>query len=285
MAPLVFKDIQKSGKDLLKDDYCFDKKFKLSTKTMNGIALTHEGTMSAKGTEGKITAKFKVDTVSIDKLFTTTNGRIGCEASIKDVVDGLKVGLKFEDGVAGSGLGSGSINATYSKDMLTLTEEIDIVNGPTITTGLTLEYDAFVAGAEVKYNTQFDEKEPTPTLEEAGAVLGYTAPDFAASVHALEKGKKLNFVLHHKVDANTAIAAQLETELKSNGAKTMTIGGTRRIDADTAFSAKVDSKGIVSANWIQVIRPEVKVIASASVDAKNFAGDAHKFGLQLILGA
>jgi voltage-dependent anion channel protein 2 len=284
MAPVVFKDVQKSAKDLLKDDYCFDKKFKLSTKTQNGVAFTAEGTMNPKGTEGKVTSKFKYDTISVDKLFTGSNGRFGLEASTKDnLVEGLKLGLKFEDGVAGSGAGAGSVNATYTTDNVTVTSEIDVVEGPTLYSGVTVAYQGFVAGADIKYNTQLDDKEATPSLTDAGAVVGYGTTDFSTSVHAQEKGKKLNFVYHQVVDADTAVVAQLELEPKGSN-RLLTLGGAKRIDAFTTFSGKVDSKGVVSANWIQVIRPQVKVIVSAAVDSKSLAADSHKFGIQLLLG-
>jgi len=283
MAPVIYKDVQNSAKNLLKDDYCFDKKFKLTTRTYNGIQFTSEGVMSAKGTEQKLTAKFKVDNVNFDKLSANTAGRFGCEASIKDVVQDLKVGLKFEDGVASSGPGSASLNATYSRDFFTLNSEIDIVDGPTLYGAATFDYEGFIAGADVKYNTQLDDKMATPSIVDAGVVLGYFGPDFSTSVQTLEKGKKLNFVLHHKVDLNNTVAAQFEIEPKGTS-KVMTLGGSRRIDSETSFTGKVDSKGIVSANWIQILRPDVKLIASISIDSKNFAADAHKFGLQLVLG-
>ena len=41
-----FGDLNKLSSDLLNNDYCFDKKFKLTTKAANGLVLTSEGTLN-----------------------------------------------------------------------------------------------------------------------------------------------------------------------------------------------------------------------------------------------
>ena len=72
--------------------------------------------------------------------------------------------------------------------------------------------------------------------------------------------------------------------MEAKKVKALTVGATYRANSETSYAGKVNSDGIVSANVIQIINPTVKLIASAQVDARNFAGDSHKFGLQLILG-
>lgn len=284
MAPVVYKDVQNSAKNLLKDDYNFDRKFKLSQKASNGVAFTTEGVLTAKGTtEGKLSAKFKIDSVSVDKLQTTTSGRINAEVSIKDALPGLSVGVKVEDGVAGSGNPAGSVNATYKYQNITAFAEVDVVDGPTIYDSVTCEYQNFTVGAEVKVNTHLDDKDSKPALVDANAVVAYQGKDFHVSLATVDMLKKLSLAIHHTYDAKTNVATTLDLETKG-ALRTLTVGATRKVDENTAFSGKIDSKGVVSANYIQVLRPEVKLIASASVDAKNFAADSHKFGLALILG-
>jgi len=89
------------------------------------------------------------------------------------------------------------------------------------------------------------------------------------------------------VEANGARAqASFGPAGKEGDAKSvdLTLGAIHALDADTKVQAKADSKGLVSANYIQTIKPGVKGIASVQLDALNLAGDSHKFGLSLILG-
>ena len=48
--------------------------------------------------------------------------------------------------------------------------------------------------------------------------------------------------------------------------------------------AKVDNKGVISANYILQIRPQIKGVLSAQIDAKNAASDTSKFGVSMIIG-
>lgn len=285
MAPVKYGDIQKSASDILQNDYCFDKKFKLSTKSANGVKITAEGAMKSKGTAGKLTAKFNVDNISIDKLSTTSSGRFIAEASATDlpVVSNLKVGIKIEDGVANSGTQKGSVNATYKADNLTLHSDVDVLEGPTLYGAGTFDYEGFTVGGEFKYNTQYDDKEASAQFEDYGVTVAYADVDYTASVRTLKKFSVLKAALSHKMDADTNIAAVFEVEPKGS-AKTMTFGATKVLDAQTSFTGKVDSNAVISANYIQKLSSDVKLIASASFNAKSLASDSHKFGLQLVLG-
>jgi len=89
--------------------------------------------------------------------------------------------------------------------------------------------------------------------------------------------------VYHDVSPVAQVAAQVNLGIKGD-VKELALGGLYSLDADSKVQGKVDAKGLFSANYIQIIRPGVKGIASVQVDALNFAGDSHKFGLSLILG-
>jgi len=46
LAPVRYADLSKKTSDLLSNDYCYDKKFKLTTKSATGTVFTAEGTLS-----------------------------------------------------------------------------------------------------------------------------------------------------------------------------------------------------------------------------------------------
>merc|ERR1712166_609273 len=119
----------------------------------------------------------------------------------------------------------------------------------------------------MKYNTQFDSKS-SPSLEDYSAGLSYGTSDMTASFSAAKKLSSFTAAVHHKVSSDLNVAAVVGISDKS-----ITVGAKKKLAGGAAAQGKVDSNGVVSANWIQVLSPGVKLITSASVDAKNFAGD------------
>lgn len=283
MAPLKFKDVSKSANDLLTKEYCFDRKFKLQTKTANGVQFTTEGTLIPnKATSGKLTAKFKpFEGISVDKLCVTTAGRFQLEATLENALEGASFTVNAEDGA--NKAPAGAVSMKYANDSFTLNSSVDIVDGPTLYSAGTFGFEGFVLGGEVKYNTQFDDKDAVPSLKDYNAALAYTGPDYTVSLNTKKKASEYNLAVHHAVSKDVQVASTFSLA-PSSGNKLLTLGGIYTIDRDTKFTGKVDSNGLVSSNFIQTVRPAVKLIASAQVDAKNLESNSHKFGLQLVLG-
>ena len=92
MAPPKFSDVAKAADDLMTNDYCFDQKFKLKSKTTNGVELTSELTMKPKAVSAKLTSKFQpFDGITVDKLSVTTSGRFISEATLHNAMDGMSL--------------------------------------------------------------------------------------------------------------------------------------------------------------------------------------------------
>jgi len=283
MAPLKFKDLSKSTNDLLNNDYNFDRKFKLKTKTANGVEFTTEGSLIPnKATSGKLSAKFKpFEGISVVKLCVTTQGRFQVEATLENAFEGASFTVAAEDGA--NKAPQGNVSMKYGSDSFTFNSSVDIVDGPTLYGAGSFGYEGFVLGGEMKYNTQFDDKDAAPSLKDYNAGLAYKGPDYIVSLTTKKKVSEYNLGVHHKVNSDVEVASNF-TLNPSSGNKLLTLGGTYTIDKETKFVGKVDSNGVVSTNFIQILRPAVKLIASAQVDAKNLESNSHKFGLQLVLG-
>lgn len=283
MAPLKFKDVSKSANDLLTNDYCFDRKFKLTTKTANGVSFTTEGTLiPEKATSGKLTAKFApFEGITVDKLCVTTAGRFIVETTLNNAFEGAAFTLSAEDGAGKAP--QGNVAMKYAADAFTFNSSVDIVNGPTLHAAGSFGYEGFIAGGEVKYNTQFDEKDGSPSVQDFNAALAFKGDDYIVSLTTKKKASEFNFGVHHEVSKDVKVASAFNFA-PASGKKLLTLGGIYTVDESTKFQGKVDSNGLASANFIQVVRPQVKLIASAQVDASNLASDSHKFGLQMILG-
>ncbi len=281
MAPAKYGDVAKSAGDLLKNDYCFDRKFKLKTKSENGLELTTEGTLKSKGVSGKLSAKFApFQGITMKKLSVNTSGRFETEASLDDAMEGLKLTVKAADGADAPP--SGVLAGEYKTSNATVLAEVDVCNtngGPTLYCASTFSYDNFVAGGEVRYNTGFDSSDGKPSVADYNGVLGYKAGDLTASLQTKSKASDATLSIHQQYSKDTELATTY-----NHKSKLITVGGIYKLDGSTTFQGKVGSNGIVSANAIQKVSPGVKLISSVEVDAKNFAADSHKFGLQLILG-
>mmetsp|Transcript_7552 Transcript_7552/g.12181 ORF Transcript_7552/g.12181 Transcript_7552/m.12181 type:complete len:280 (-) Transcript_7552:83-922(-) len=279
MAPPVFKDIAKPANDLINNDYCFDRKFKLKTKTANGLEITTEGCMKAKGVSGKLTGKFSpFQGITIKKLGVSTEGRFESEATLTDAVDGVTFTVKASDGADRPP--SGELLVDFKSDAATVNASVDVcdVSGPTLYGGATFSYDSFLVGGEARYCTAFDSN-GSPSLTDYNAAVGYNGGDYCVAVSTKKKASDCTLSVHQNYSKDTKIATTY-----NHRSKLLTVGAIYTHDSTTKFQGKVTSTGVVSANAIQTIAAGVKLISSVEVDAKNFAGDSHKFGLQLILG-
>jgi len=280
MAP-VFKDVSKSAHDLLNNDYCFDRKLKLTTMTASGLQLTTEGTLKPKGVAGKLTGKFSPFTgITMKKIGVDTNGRFSTEATLTNALAGATFTVKAEDG--GDVAPAGELTVDYTTGGVALNGSVDVcdVNGPTLYGSATYHHDStYLVGGEVKYNTGFDSSNGSPSVVDFNAAIGYTGGDFTAILSTKKKTTDVNFSVHHDYSKDIKLATTY-----GHSSKLLSVGGIYTLDSTTKFQGKVNSNGIVSANAIQIVSPGVKLISSVEVDAKNFAADSHKFGLQLILG-
>lgn len=276
MAPTSFKDLSKKADDLLTSkDYCFDRKLKLTSKTSDGVALTMEGAMGGKGVNGKLTSKFApYSGIAVDKLCVDTTGRFTLESSLTDLFDGLKVTVKAADGSSKGP--AGSLHAVYKTSSLNSEVSATVVGAPVVSAVASFGYDSFTLGGSADYDTGSSD------LKDFAAGLSYSSSDFVASVTGKKKLGAFGLGLHHQVSSDVAVGAVVDFE---GGFKGATIGASKKLSGDASVMGKVDSAGVVSANWIQVLSPGVKLVTSAQVNAKDFAGDSHKFGLTLNLSA
>lgn len=277
MAPLKYSDFCKPAEDLLRDDYCFDKKFKLKSKAKNGFELTSEGTLKGDSVSAKLTGKIAVTpSITLNKVGVTNNGRMFADATYANVVDGLSLSTVVEDGAKAPQVGEFSVK--YMHRLAALNVKVDTVNGPTVKTNLSSNYEKVHFGGEVKYNTGLDGQSKAD-LKDYNVGVAFQDNDLLVALTSRNKLSECTLGVHHKVSKDAQVGV-----IYSHGAsKSLDFAGSLQVDKTTKFQAKVSSAGLFSANAHQTLSNNVKLIASAQVDAKNLAADSHKFGLQFIL--
>lgn len=282
--PTSYGDFAKKAGDLLNKEYQFNTKLKATTKTANGVKLTTEGSMKpSKSISGKTGASFTHSSgIKVDKLQATTAGRLVGEFSLSGVVDGASFNFKCEDGNA-PGKQKGTVGVEYGADSFNFEGTLDVINGPTVSANTVFAYDKFLFGGDFSYNTQFDDENSDAAFGGYGAKVAYNTSDATYVLAAGNKFDALSVSVHQTVDSSTSVAMQAAYGVKKQ-TKSLTLGGSYRLDGDTELQGKVNSDGQVSFNFLQQVSPKVKLGASVALDATNVASDNHSFGMALTLG-
>jgi voltage-dependent anion channel protein 2 len=283
--------LNKKSADLLSNDYNFDRKFKLTSKSNNGITFTSEGTLAGKKVDAKLTAKLPViDDVSIEKIQISSLGRFIIEGTLKSVVARTDIGVKVQEG--GGKAPFGEVEVKHSADKFTFDVGVNVTDGPTFFASSSFApVNNITLGAQFKFQTARDAH-----IRKDGVEAGFTdyniaalyaAKDFQACLKTKNSLKGLNLSVYHDVNKETQLSASVDLGLKSIrdlSLDDMQIGGIYALDADSKVQAKVNHKALVSANYILNVKPGVKLVASVAVDVADFVGDSHKYGLSVVLG-
>lgn len=282
MAPTRVGDFSKKANDLLTNDYCFDRKFKLTVKHSGGVTFTQE-TLVGKSFDAKLTAKFAVmDGVSVEKATISNSGRFQGEMTVKFPAQNTDVVLKMEEG--GGKEGAGSFEFKHSQNKFTFDNGFDVASTALTTSGSFAVNDQLVVGGSVKVDTRIDAGFKGAALKDFGVSAVFTDKGKQVSLVTKEKLQNATLSLHGDLDKKTVGAAQVTVKNFDFGGASLALGAIYSIDDEQKIQAKVDNKGVISANYILQLRPQIKGILSAQVDAKNAASDTSKFGVSMIIG-
>jgi len=291
-----FGDFGKGAKDLLGDDwYSFDTKLKIKTKTANGVEFTTSGAISGSNVKpGKLGASFNpVDGITIKKLEASTAGTLVGEASLSNVMKGLKFTVKIQEGkVGGKDKDIGDLSIDYTGDGFISNTKIDVINGPSITESLSVSYDAFLFGGKASYNTGIDPPH-SAALTGYSVGAGYNGGDFDATVVANGKPGKdgakwgVDVSYFQKFSSDINIAAILGIKDVQAPKPSLEVGATNQLDTESSVAGKVDTNGILSFGYEQKINSNITLLTSGQVDGTKFTDDSsdHKLGFSVTFKA
>jgi voltage-dependent anion channel protein 2 len=276
-----FKDYGKKAGDVLGDDYYqYDRTLEVKVKTSNGVSFTVEGSIDNKDSiSASAKAGFKpVDGINVKKFQLTTCGKIVGEASLTDVAEGLTFTVKAEEGHDPQ-KNKGNLCIDYATGAFTTNFDIDVINGPSVTSYGSVGYESFTFGGMAKYNTGIDPGQ-TAGVNDFSAGVQYDGGDFHASVVSAKKlsTAKANF---YQKKGDVLLGASLTTKLADAKSTKMEVGGVWAKDSDTDVAAKIDSSGILSLGYNQSLSAGVTLGTSVQLNAAKFNGDSQNFGLSL----
>lgn len=230
---------------LLYDDYIYDKKVEVKTKTQAGMTYTTSGIQNGLdgSLSGNLSLKFSpvAGSTVTSKFFTS--GNMTHEAVLENLgVEGLKLTLLGGMGSKQVGVGT----AEYVHKNLAITSAVDALFGPIAHTSATIGYDVFTAGLEAEYDSR------TKDVSKCNFALNYSdGRESEATLTFLNKGDTAKLAYSHSARPDLSIAGEFLYDRRID-AKLLTMGIKYDVDRDTSLKAKITSDGLVSASYIQV---------------------------------
>ena len=101
-----------------------------------------------------------------------------------------------------SAIGSGVLTAIYKQSGFHTRTALDVIKGPTFSIDTVVGRDGFLVGGEGSYNVT-DGK-----VTGYAAAVGYNAPEYAVTFHALNKFNRFTASYYHRVNADVEAGAK-----------------------------------------------------------------------------
>ncbi|KAJ1981379.1 Mitochondrial porin [Dimargaris cristalligena] len=284
MAVPTYCDIGKSSKDLLGKDFPIGSvKLEVKTLTANGVNFTVNGTQDQKsgGITGELKTKYadKVNGLTFTHSWTTKNLLTTEVEVLNQAAKGLKLNVAGSLLPVTGGAKNAKVTLDYKQKNLTAKSVIDLFKGPTFHTDLVVGRDGFLAGGEVGYDLL------NGKVTKYTGALGYTGPDYAVALHALEGLNLFAASFYHRVSADVEAGAKATFDAKSTAnAVNLEVGTKYYLDSYSFVKAKINNAGQLGLGYSQSLRPGVTVALGGLFDTSKLNENAHRLGLSLTFG-
>jgi len=159
---------------------------------------------------------------------------------------------------------------------------LDMFKGPSFTADTVLGRDGFLIGGEASYNVTHG------NISRYAAALGYSARDYAVTLHGLGNMSTFAASYYHRVSNDVEAGAKAIYDGKAtSGGVSLEVGAKAYLDAAAFVKAKVNSAGVVVLGYTQSLRPGVKFSGGLALDTQKLsdptiAGPAHKVGAHFV---
>jgi voltage-dependent anion channel protein 2 len=112
--------------------------------------------------------------------------------------------------------------------------------GPSFTADTVLGRDGFLVGGEASYNVT------EGRISRYAAAIGYSAPEYAVTVHGLGNLSTFAASYYHRVSADVEAGAKAIYDPKVAGAVAMEVGAKAYLDSAAFVKAKINNSGVVA---------------------------------------
>lgn len=287
-VPPNWKDLGKSSNDLLSKDFpIFGTALEVKTKTPSGVTFRVAGNRDSRTSaiNADIEAKysdFKKGIVAT-QVWTTSNAlRTQLELE-NQFAKGLKLDISSvllpEKGPKSA---SALVNAVYKQPGLHTRAFLDIFKGPTVTADGVVGRDGFLIGGESSFDVQ------KGAITKYAAAIGYSAPEYAVTLHGLGNGKIFSASYYHRVSADVEAGAKAVYDTKATaGGVALEVGAKAYLDPAAFVKAKINNAGLLVLGYTQALRPGVKASFGLALDTQRLndataGAAAHKVGASFV---
>jgi len=285
-VPPHWKDLGKSSSDLLGKDFpIFGTSLEVKTKTPSNVTFKVAGNRDAKtaAIAGDIEAKYSdpKNGIVFTQAWTTTNilrSQIELE---NQIAKGLKLDLTTSL-LPDKGQKSVLLNTVYKQPGLHSRAVIDMFKGPTFTADTVLGRDGFLLGAEASYDVT------SGKITRYATALGFSAPEYAVTLHALENFNTYSASYYHRVsrDVEAGAKAIYNSKAATSGIN-LEVGAKAYLDSAAFVKAKINSQSVLVLSYVQALRPGVKASFGLAVDTSKLNDSApgpaaHRVGASFV---
>ncbi|KAJ9110513.1 hypothetical protein QFC22_006720 [Naganishia vaughanmartiniae] len=297
-VPPLWRELGKSASDLLLKDYPV-RGISLEVKTSsNPVTFRAGGNRDTKSAAiaGDIEAKY-VDSkngIAFMQAWTTTNVSVTKVELENQIVKGFKFDLATVCDLA-KGQKGGVFTATYKRPSLLTQATVDSLKGPTFTSNVVLGRDSALIGGEATYDASVG------TITRYAGAIGYIAPDYAVTIHALcNLHKHFSASFYQKVSKYVEAGAKAVYDTKTtNGNVAIEFGAKVILKNDStvkpktgnaSVKLKLNSAGMLSASYTQPFRPGVKATFGLVLDTQKLHSTSartavHKVGAAFVFNS
>lgn len=280
----------KPAADFFKKTFSFDNKVELKSVAPNGVAVTAEGGITAKGTGfAKLQGECKKGDVHVNKVAIESCGVLEGEIGVPNLAAGTSATFAFKDGTRASGAATSakfSVKSLQDLGVNTgLKVDVDAVKGVADASVL-LKHGQFMLGAATALDAHLADKSG---VEVTGydVVVAMQQDGTRYGVQTSKKFANATAFVHSVASPTVTLAGQATFGLMPAAPKPVNVafGATYKWDAATKVSAALDDAGNVKVAYNLAVSPKATLNVYGEVKALDIAGDAHRFGTKLSLRA
>lgn len=287
-VPPSWKDLGKAASDILGKDYpIHGSTLEVKTRTPSGVTFKVLGVHDNKSQNinGDLEASFKDGKkgLAVTQAWSTAN----VLRNHVELENHLAKGLKFElvSTLVPEKQAKNALLATsYKAPGLHARNFVDVFKGPLLTADAVVGRDGVLFGTEAAYNAK--EKK----LARYNLALGYHAPEYAITLHALGNLSTFSASYYHRVNSDIEASARATYDSKAASNVNLEVGTKTYLDNAAFVKAKINNSGILALGYAQALRPGIKATFGLALDALKLTSgsadaSAHKLGASLTFEA
>jgi len=276
MSIPAFSDLAKASNDLLGKDFYHVSSAAIEVKsnTPNNVAFKTTGKASHEGsTSGLVEAKYadKASGLTLTQSWNTANA-LDSKIELNDAIaKGLKAEVLASFLPATQAKGA-KFNLHFKQANFHGRAFFDLLKGPTANVDAVIGQDGFLVGASGGYDVQ------KAAITSYSAAIGYSAPQYTATVTAANNLSVFSAAYYHKVNSQVEAGAKATWDSKSSNSVGLEVASKYRLDPISFAKVKINDRGVAAVAYNVLLRPGVTLGIGASFDTQKLDQATHKIG-------